>query len=155
MTRTVHIAWSLYSQLRQDTLAPGSSCSPATTISTSWGTPIVRSAVPSSAPVVGTAGWRGPVVHTSISLGCPLVDSRLLEACVHLLLTFELLWVTPKERIHHDIPLLGTRHHTAEVQDLTRQKPVEKGDGLLTLVVRWDGDVNVFQRRVGVAKRDD
>mmetsp|Transcript_18345 Transcript_18345/g.34083 ORF Transcript_18345/g.34083 Transcript_18345/m.34083 type:complete len:203 (-) Transcript_18345:42-650(-) len=40
----------------------------------------------------------------------------------------------------------------AEVEDFASKEPVEQGDGLLALVVCWDGQINVLKRRVRVAE---
>eukprot|EP01084_Bolivina_argentea_P164314 285673_1 len=65
-----------------------------------------------------------------------------------------LFGVTVEEEVNLDLPRDGTGDGTAQTEDLTGQQPVHHTDGVLTAVVARDGDVNVLQRRVGIAKGD-
>eukprot|EP00298_Acanthocystis_sp_HF-20_P003818 c14162_g1_i1.p2 GENE.c14162_g1_i1~~c14162_g1_i1.p2 ORF type:complete len:288 (+),score=-90.85 c14162_g1_i1:21-884(+) len=70
------------------------------------------------------------------------------------LLALELFGVSPEEEVDHDVPRLTTGEGATEVQDLTSQQVVEESNGVLALVVGGDGNVDVSQRRVGVAESD-
>ncbi len=47
-----------------------------------------------------------------------------------------------------------TQHTSTHLEHHARQQVVQHADGVLALVVGGDGDVDVRQRRVGVAERD-
>jgi hypothetical protein len=59
------------------------------------------------------------------------------------------------EEIDHDIPTLGSGDFTSEEKNFSSKKPEHKSDGLFTLVVSRDGNINVLKRRVRVAKSND
>lgn len=58
------------------------------------------------------------------------------------------------EHIDHDIPRLVTRDGLTEAEDLTGDHPEDEGDGVTSLVVARDGDIDVTERRVGVGESD-
>ena len=76
----------------------------------------------------------------------------LLSFFSFLLLALELLWISPEERVNHDIPSGSSLEGTSEVEDFTSQKIVDQSDGLLTSVIAWDSDINVLEWRVSIAK---
>jgi hypothetical protein len=55
------------------------------------------------------------------------------------------LWVSVHEEINDDIPRLVAGDIASELEDLTSEEPEAVSDGVLALVVRWDGDVNVVE----------
>ena len=67
----------------------------------------------------------------------------------------ELLGVAPEEGVDHDVPLGRALDGAAEVENLTGEHPVDEGDGLLTLVVDGDGNIDVLERGIGIAESDD
>mmetsp|Transcript_2920 Transcript_2920/g.10078 ORF Transcript_2920/g.10078 Transcript_2920/m.10078 type:complete len:375 (+) Transcript_2920:6-1130(+) len=81
--------------------------------------------------------------------GGDLARGRLL-----LCLRLDLLGVAVEEEVDHDVPGLGAVDGAAQAEHLARQHPVEQPDRVLALVVCRDGDVDVLQRRVGVAEGD-
>lgn len=62
---------------------------------------------------------------------------------------------THEEHVDHDGPGLGARDGSTDAEDLTAQQPPNETDRVLRLVVARDGNVDVRQRRVGVAQGDD
>jgi len=59
---------------------------------------------------------------------------------------------TIEEQINHDIPLLVARDDSLQSQNLTSKKPEEKTDGFSRAVVARNGNVNVFQIGISIAK---
>ena len=55
------------------------------------------------------------------------------------------LWVSVHEEINDDIPRLVAGDIASELEDLTSEEPEAVSDGVLALVVRWDGDVDVVE----------
>ena len=55
------------------------------------------------------------------------------------------LWVSVHEEINNDIPRLVAGDIASELEDLTSEEPEAVSDGVLALVVRWDGDVDVVE----------
>jgi hypothetical protein len=62
------------------------------------------------------------------------------------------LGVSVHEEIDHDGPFLVAGNITTELEDLAGEEPEAVGDGVATLVVGGDGDINPVEGRVGVAK---
>ena len=56
---------------------------------------------------------------------------------------FQLFGVAPEEGVNHDVPVGAALHGAAEEEDLTGEHPVDQGDGLLTLVVDRDGNIDL------------
>mmetsp|Transcript_3734 Transcript_3734/g.9711 ORF Transcript_3734/g.9711 Transcript_3734/m.9711 type:complete len:316 (+) Transcript_3734:322-1269(+) len=69
-----------------------------------------------------------------------------------LLLLLGLFWLPVEEQVHHHVPWVGRRHGASHLQDHSAEDVVQDSDRVLSLVVRWDGDVDVLQGRVGVAE---
>lgn len=66
------------------------------------------------------------------------------------------LRITVEVQINHDVPLgLAVGDRAAQAEDLTGQHPPDQTDGVATLVVGGDGNVNELGGRVGVAEGDD
>jgi hypothetical protein len=66
------------------------------------------------------------------------------------------LRVTVEVQINHDVPLsLAVGDGAAQAQDLTGQHPPDQTDGVATLVVGRDGNVDELGGRVGIAEGDD
>lgn len=64
--------------------------------------------------------------------------------------------VTVEVKIGHDVPgSLARVDGAAEAQDLAGEQPPDGADGVATLVVGGDGDVNVLGGGVGVAEGND
>jgi len=72
-----------------------------------------------------------------------------------LLLLLQLLHISVEEQVDRDLPGGSTTQGAAHAKDLTGKQPVHKTDRKLGLVVARDGAIDVLQRRVGVAQRDD
>lgn len=74
-----------------------------------------------------------------------------------------IVWLMCQERgehtevqIGHDVPRsLAAEDGTAETEDLTGQQPPDGTDGVATLVVGGDGNVDVLGGRVGVGEGND
>ena len=97
----------------------------------------------------------GGVLETCIADGSLLLGVRCGVLIPELFLLLELFRVSPEEHVHHHIPRLASGQLTTEVRDLTSQEPVHQRNGLQTLVVAGDGDIDVIEGRVGVAEADD
>mmetsp|Transcript_15729 Transcript_15729/g.44937 ORF Transcript_15729/g.44937 Transcript_15729/m.44937 type:complete len:314 (+) Transcript_15729:366-1307(+) len=72
-----------------------------------------------------------------------------------LLLLLELFGLPVEEHVNHDIPRADGGNGSPHLQDHPGQQPVEHADGVLSLVVRRDGDINAGEVRVGIAEGDD
>lgn len=85
--------------------------------------------------------------------GTDLLGARglgLLDGGVLVLLG---LGVAVEVQIGHDVPLgLAGSEGAAETEDLTGQHPPDETDGVATLVVGGDGNINVLSRGVAVAE---
>ena len=55
------------------------------------------------------------------------------------------LWVSVHEEINDDIPRLVAGDIASELEDLTSEEPEAVSDGVLALVVRWDGDIDIVK----------
>jgi len=62
------------------------------------------------------------------------------------------LGVSVHEEIDDDVPILVTGDLTAELEDFAGHKPEAVGNGVATLIVGGDGDINPVEGRVGVGK---
>lgn len=60
-----------------------------------------------------------------------------------------------EEHVHHDAPRGRARDGATETEDLACEEPVKNTERVLALVVAWDSNVNVLERRVRVAEGDD
>jgi hypothetical protein len=59
-------------------------------------------------------------------------------------------------QIGHDVPSgLAVVDGAAEAEDLTGEHPPDEADGVATLVVGGDGNIDVLGGRVGIAESDD
>jgi len=56
---------------------------------------------------------------------------------------FGFLRITVEEEINHDVPWLLAINLSSEAEDLTSEQPVHQSDGVLSLVVAGDGNVNM------------
>ena len=66
------------------------------------------------------------------------------------------LRVAVEVQISHDIPLsLAVGKSAAETEDLTGQHPPDQTDGVTSLVVGWNGNIDVLGGRLGIAESDD
>ena len=91
-------------------------------------------------------GWSGGTV---IKWRRNLLRSRLL------FLLLELLGVTVKEEVDHDIPGILRGDGAAHLEDHAGEEVVKGANGVFGLVVGGDSDVDVVQRAVAVAEGDD
>lgn len=66
-----------------------------------------------------------------------------------------LFGVTVEEHVDHGLPFLVARDLATETKDLTGEEPVGKTDGVLTLVVGRDSNINVTERGVSIGKGND
>jgi hypothetical protein len=57
-----------------------------------------------------------------------------------------LFGIAVEEHVRHDIPVLGARQRAAHAKNLTSEKPVEKTNRLLALVVGGNGNIDIEQR---------
>eukprot|EP00665_Eupelagonemidae_sp_cell47_P007452 gene7453-biopygen7962 len=80
---------------------------------------------------------------------------RRVRRRVLLLLLQHVLRVAVEEEVDLHVPRHGARDRAAEAEHLAGEEPVHHADRLLPAVVARDRDVDVGQRRVGVAERDD
>jgi hypothetical protein len=65
-------------------------------------------------------------------------------------------WAHTEVQINHDVPgSLAVVDGAAEAEDLTGQHPPDQANGVATLVVGRDGNIDVLGGRVGVAERND
>ena len=69
-----------------------------------------------------------------------------------LFLLFGLFGIAIAEQIGHDVPWQFTRNGSTETQNLTGHEPPHQTDGLVTLVVAGDADVDEPDGAVDVAK---
>jgi len=84
---------------------------------------------------------------TSLSRG----ESSLLEG-----LSLNLLRVAVEEHVWHDSPVVrAAADGASEAEDLSAEEPPHETDRVLALVVGRDGHVDVLERRVRVAQRND
>lgn len=70
------------------------------------------------------------------------------------LLLSGLLRASVQEQIDHNVPGGSSGDGVAEVENLTAEQPPHQTDGLSSLVVAGDSNVDVGQGRVGVAEGD-
>lgn len=100
---------------------------------------------------VNLLGLTGPFSLNSLGLGgLGLVSLGLLSGGL-----VSLFGVTVEVQVGHDRPLGGSVGDDAtQTQDLTGEQPPHQTDGVLTLVVARNSNVNVLRRRVHVAKSD-
>jgi len=72
-------------------------------------------------------------------------------------LLLDFLGSSVEEKIGHDLslPLGGSVEGASESEDLSGESPPDQTDGVGSLVVAWDGDIDKLGRRVGVAKSND
>lgn len=74
----------------------------------------------------------------------------------HLWLQVTHFRVTVEEHIGHDGEVVGASSDgSSETEDLSGEHVPDQTDGVLGLVVGWDGDVDILQWRVGIAESDD
>ncbi|KAI6756261.1 hypothetical protein HG530_011997 [Fusarium avenaceum] len=125
-------------------------------------TPLLTgSAVPASGGTstggTGEASSGSLPVGTSRSLEAGLDGGRaLLLSAGDLLLLNLLLGLSLRVAIDHDVPGgLAVVDGTTEAEDLTGEHPPDGTNGVATLVVGGDGDVNVLGGRVSVGKGND
>merc|ERR1719401_3281848 len=120
-----------------------------------------RGIASSGSPVVTSVSWLIPLVSPVLSGSSALTAgsgsrSGVFPLGLFLLLLHQLIRITPEEGIDHNMPVLGAgERSTTQVEDFTSEEVEDQGDGLLTLVVARDGEIDVLERRVGVAESDD
>jgi hypothetical protein len=101
------------------------------------------------------------IVSRSLFIGCGFLiccttlSTRLSSSLGTFLEGLDFISITVEEEIDSYIPLGITRDGTAETEDLTSQEPVEETNGVTSLVVGRDGNVNVSERGVRVAEGND
>lgn len=134
------------------------------------GSPVSTLSIP--AAVGGSAGGaRGGGEGTSVGAAdLPVVGETALDGTsANLIGTRDLglllvggvlvllgLGVAVEVQVGHDVPLGLTAGESAtEAEDLTGEHPPDETDGVTTLVVGGDGNIDVLGGRVGVAERDD
>jgi hypothetical protein len=119
----------------------------------------------------GSTSWRGtcscecatsttstssPLSVESLGSGDGFVSTWNLSLLNRGVLVLLSLGIAVEVQISHDVPLsLAGRKSATETEDLTSQHPPDQTNGVTALVVGWDGYVNVFGGRVGVAESDD
>mmetsp|Transcript_116914 Transcript_116914/g.164306 ORF Transcript_116914/g.164306 Transcript_116914/m.164306 type:complete len:300 (+) Transcript_116914:88-987(+) len=99
-------------------------------------------------PLGGLSRLSSPLSRGG-SLGCL---GGLLEGVG--LLGLLSLFLAVDEHINHHVPLLVPADHSTEAEDLTAQKPPQKGNALLALVVAGDGNIDELHGRVAAAHSD-
>lgn len=92
----------------------------------------------------GTLAFKGlhGVSNGGILLGFLSLFSLILNGLSNLLLR---LRVSVHEEINNHIPGLVAWDITSKLEDLTSEEPEDVSDGVLTLVVGWNGDVDVVK----------
>ena len=65
-----------------------------------------------------------------------------------LLLLLQLFNITVEEQIYRNIPVSITGNSSTKSEDFTGKEPVNKTDGVLSLVVGRDGNIYMLKRRV-------
>merc|ERR1712039_467661 len=90
---------------------------------------------------------------------CPfLLRGRNFFLCSFLglfLILLNLFRITVEEEIRHDLPWVVPGDGSSQTKDLTGQQPPHKTNGLLTLVVTWNGNVHIDHWRVSIGKSND
>lgn len=135
-------------------LSVGGSGSPITTLVipaayTSWstGTSECTTNTSLSGPLASGTGSDG--------ISTDLVSAWKLSLIGGLLVLLG-FWVTVEVQIGHDVPLsLAAGKSSTETKDLTGKHPPDETNGVTTLVVGWDSNIDVLGWRVGVAESDD
>mmetsp|Transcript_20588 Transcript_20588/g.62795 ORF Transcript_20588/g.62795 Transcript_20588/m.62795 type:complete len:313 (+) Transcript_20588:298-1236(+) len=107
-----------------------------------------------SAPVGGGGGGLGSIPVGGRGRGDIRLHRRLASSGLLLGLSLDLLGIAVEKEIDHDVPRLRAMNSATEAENLTSEEPVEQADGVLALIVGRDGHINVFERRVSVAKGD-
>lgn len=116
----------------------------------------------------GSSNGCGCWVNTSSStnngdsLGRPvwlsLSGTGGLDLCGGLLVVLlgsSLLWVTVEVKIDHDGPWGGSGgDSSSKSEDFSGQQPPDETDGVSSLVVGWDRNIDVGERRVGITESD-
>lgn len=155
-------------------LSLGSSLSgPTLVTSLDWsaaGSPVSTLSIPAGGSS-STGSASGGSEGTSVGAGnLPLVvETALNSSSANLVSTWNLglilaggvlvllgLWVAVEVQIGHDVPLSLTAGDGAtEAEDLTGEHPPDETNGVTTLVVGWDGNIDVLSWGVSVAESDD
>jgi len=65
------------------------------------------------------------------------------------------IWVSVHEEINHDVPLLVAGDFTTELKGLASEEPEAVGNGVTSLVVSGDGNVNPVERGVRVSESNN
>lgn len=138
----------------------GRRCAGSSPVTTTFGVPACASIRPSSGSVDSSrsAGDLPLVVKARVDgAGTNFVGAGNL-GLVHTggVLVLLGLGVAIEVKIGHDVPLsLARSKGAAEAEDFTCQHPPDETNGVAALVVRGDGDVDVFSGGVGVDEGDD
>uniref|UniRef100_H2XX00 Uncharacterized protein n=1 Tax=Ciona intestinalis TaxID=7719 RepID=H2XX00_CIOIN len=74
--------------------------------------------------------------------------------CCHLFILFNLFCISVEVKIAHHVPGLGSWDGSSQTEDFSCKKPPHEADRVLGLVVAWDADVDISDRRIGVAQSD-
>src|SRR5262245_32096709 len=97
---------------------------------------------------------RGDVPFSRRALD--ISSNGVLRSSLLCLLLFNFFRVTVKEHINHDIPAIrSSREGPAKSENLPGEEPPNQPNGMASLVVSGNGDVDEFKRGVGVGKSDD
>ena len=72
------------------------------------------------------------------------------------MLPLDFLRVTVEEHVNHDIPAIGgPGDRSTQTEDFTSKKPPDETDGISSLVIGGDSNIDELQGSIGVAESND